>query len=151
MSATLEAARRRRRVTVWLGVNEENAPGDPVLREATASPRWGTSASVSATGFEDDCGARAPLPRLRRRDDPRRAASTDAAHPLPADDHLTKVRDMSTEPARDAIDTVRAFNRTVTSRIGALEDHYLGSDPLPTAVPACCGRWRPTAPTCAPS
>ena len=35
---------------------------------------------------------------------------------------------MSTEPARDAIDTVRAFNRTVTSRIGALEDHYLGSD-----------------------
>ena len=33
-----------------------------------------------------------------------------------------------TEPTRDAIDTVRAFNRTVTSRIGALEDHYLGSD-----------------------
>ena len=29
---------------------------------------------------------------------------------------------------RAAIDTVRAFNRTVTSRIGALEDHYLGSD-----------------------
>ena len=26
-----------------------------------------------------------------------------------------------------AIDTVRAFNRIVTSRIGALEDHYLGS------------------------
>ena len=34
---------------------------------------------------------------------------------------------MSKEPARDAIDTVRAFNRTVTSRIGALEDHYLVS------------------------
>jgi len=29
---------------------------------------------------------------------------------------------------REAIDTVRAFNRTVTSRVGALEDHYLGSD-----------------------
>ena len=29
---------------------------------------------------------------------------------------------------REAIDTVRAFNRTVTSRIGALQDHYLGSD-----------------------
>jgi DNA-binding MarR family transcriptional regulator/GNAT superfamily N-acetyltransferase len=29
---------------------------------------------------------------------------------------------------RAAIDTVRAFNRMVTSRIGALEDHYLGSD-----------------------
>lgn len=29
---------------------------------------------------------------------------------------------------RGAIDTVRAFNRIVTSRIGALEDHYLGSD-----------------------
>ena len=34
---------------------------------------------------------------------------------------------MFTDPPRDAIDTVRAFNRTVTSRIGALEDHYLGS------------------------
>ncbi|MDR6905257.1 DNA-binding MarR family transcriptional regulator [Agromyces sp. 3263] len=29
---------------------------------------------------------------------------------------------------RGAIDTVRAFNRIVTSRIGALEDHYLASD-----------------------
>ena len=28
----------------------------------------------------------------------------------------------------DAIGTVRAFNRTVTTRIGALQDHYLGSD-----------------------
>ena len=35
---------------------------------------------------------------------------------------------MSRDPALDAIDTVRAFNRTVTSRIGALQDHYLGSD-----------------------
>lgn len=30
-------------------------------------------------------------------------------------------------PDRDAIDTVRAFNRAVTTRVGALEDHYLGS------------------------
>src|SRR6187402_815106 len=29
---------------------------------------------------------------------------------------------------RDAIDTVRAFNRAVTTRVGALQDHYLGSD-----------------------
>jgi len=35
---------------------------------------------------------------------------------------------MKNESDRDAIDTVRAFNRTVTSRIGALQDHYLGSD-----------------------
>ncbi len=35
---------------------------------------------------------------------------------------------MSNESVREAIDTVRAFNRTVTSRIGALQDHYLGSD-----------------------
>jgi DNA-binding MarR family transcriptional regulator/GNAT superfamily N-acetyltransferase len=35
---------------------------------------------------------------------------------------------MSMDPHREAIDTVRAFNRTVTSRIGALQDHYLGSD-----------------------
>jgi DNA-binding MarR family transcriptional regulator/GNAT superfamily N-acetyltransferase len=31
------------------------------------------------------------------------------------------------EPDRAAIDRVRAFNRTVTARIGALEDAYLGS------------------------
>lgn len=30
-------------------------------------------------------------------------------------------------PDRDAIDRVRAFNRAVTARIGALEDEYLGS------------------------
>jgi len=35
---------------------------------------------------------------------------------------------MASEPTRAAINTVRAFNRTVTSRIGALQDHYLGSD-----------------------
>ena len=28
---------------------------------------------------------------------------------------------------RDAIDAVRAFNRAVTTRVGALQDHYLGS------------------------
>lgn len=32
-----------------------------------------------------------------------------------------------TSPDRDAIDTVRAFNRAVTTRVGALQDHYLGS------------------------
>ena len=35
---------------------------------------------------------------------------------------------MPNEFDREATDTVRAFNRTVTSRIGALQDHYLGSD-----------------------
>src|SRR5687767_2799767 len=41
--------------------------------------------------------------------------------------------DAASEPASpsesrsDAIDRVRAFNRAVTTRIGALEDHYLGS------------------------
>ena len=53
--------------------------------------------------------------------------------PLLSDESLTKVRDMavtSHEPQHDpdAIGTVRAFNRTVTTRIGALQDHYLGSD-----------------------
>jgi DNA-binding MarR family transcriptional regulator/GNAT superfamily N-acetyltransferase len=33
----------------------------------------------------------------------------------------------SSETRSDAIDRVRAFNRAVTTRIGALEDHYLGS------------------------
>lgn len=32
-----------------------------------------------------------------------------------------------THPDRDAIDTVRAFNRAVTTRVGALQDQYLGS------------------------
>lgn len=45
---------------------------------------------------------------------PPRAFAADRAADLAAD--------------RGAIDTVRAFNRIVTSRIGALEDHYLGSD-----------------------
>src|SRR5215218_863027 len=31
------------------------------------------------------------------------------------------------EPDRASIDRVRAFNRAVTARIGALEDEYLGS------------------------
>lgn len=33
----------------------------------------------------------------------------------------------SAQPDRDAIDAVRAFNRAVTTRVGALQDHYLGS------------------------
>ncbi len=31
------------------------------------------------------------------------------------------------DPSGEAIDAVRAFNRAVTTRVGALEDHYLGS------------------------
>lgn len=34
----------------------------------------------------------------------------------------------SPDSDQDAIATVRGFNRAVTSRIGALQDHYLGSD-----------------------
>ena len=39
------------------------------------------------------------------------------------EEYLTKVREMGS----DAIGRVRAFNRAVTTRIGALQDHYLGS------------------------
>ena len=42
-----------------------------------------------------------------------------------ASDPKTRPEPAAAEP--DAIDRVRAFNRAVTTRIGALEDHYLGS------------------------
>lgn len=48
-------------------------------------------------------------------------------YPLFTDISLTRVRDMSDHLARrtDRISALRAFNRTVTERIGVLEDHYL--------------------------
>src|SRR5262249_39392864 len=42
--------------------------------------------------------------------------------PLTARRYLTKVRQMDAE----MVERVRSFNRTVTERVGALDDHYLG-------------------------
>ena len=103
-------------------------------RTAVAASHFGSAdeSSVRTSSMPGQRGQRDARRARRRRRRTRRASRSPARRPRPSralaisplrlagDGYLTRVRDM------DGVAQVRSFNRTVTERIGALVDSYLG-------------------------